>query len=113
MSRNSCNTKTSWVKYFGDWGKQHMRVRQLKGYAQAYSRDTSPRMQFFAFTLAHRGLELAMFHFADHTTELVPILPVEGGAGWYSVCDLFVHKTMCELMEEVQMDVCGLQWAYE
>ncbi|KAJ7089609.1 hypothetical protein C8R44DRAFT_751352 [Mycena epipterygia] len=70
-------------------------------------------MQFFAFTLAWRGLEVVMFRFTKHTTELVPIFLVEGGVGWYSVCDPFVHKTMCELITEVQTDVRGLQWAYE
>ncbi|KAJ7765814.1 hypothetical protein DFH07DRAFT_1058752 [Mycena maculata] len=96
-------------------------IRQLKEFAQAYGRDTSPRMRFFAFALGRKGLEVAMFRFSEDTTELVPILPVEGvvdegvdeGAAWYSVCDPFVHATMCELATEVQTDVWGLRWAYE
>ncbi|KAJ7029062.1 hypothetical protein C8F04DRAFT_1398582 [Mycena alexandri] len=92
-------------------------VKQLKGYAEAYGRDSSPNMRFFAFILGDRGLEVAMFRFAESKTELVAVVE-EGDDSdddgcWYSVCDPFVHDTMCELAAEVQKNTWGLRWGYE
>ncbi|KAJ7784974.1 hypothetical protein DFH07DRAFT_948058 [Mycena maculata] len=88
-------------------------IRQLKRYAEKYGRDT-PRMRFFAFKLGNRGLEVAMFRFAEATSDLVPIIDAENPHnGWYSVCTPFVHVTMCELAAEVQSELWGFQWAYE
>jgi hypothetical protein len=72
-------------------------------------------MRFFAFTLARQGLQVAMFRFAESSTELVPIVGEDGGhrEGWYSVCHPFVDQTMRELAAEVQTDAWGFQWAYE
>ncbi|KAJ6528030.1 hypothetical protein B0H19DRAFT_1334158 [Mycena capillaripes] len=88
-------------------------IRQLRRYAEKYGRGT-PHMRFFAFKLASRGLEVAMFRFAESSKDLVPIVKEsDTGVSWYSVCDRFVHAKMCELAAEVQTDKWGFQWAYE
>ncbi|KAJ7361429.1 hypothetical protein DFH08DRAFT_373956 [Mycena albidolilacea] len=89
-------------------------IAQLRRYAKKYGRQASPRMRFFAFTLGQHGLQVAMFRFGDSGTDLVPIVAGDRTEViWYSVCDSFVHRTMCELVAEVQTEEWSFQWAYE
>ncbi|KAJ7504603.1 hypothetical protein B0H11DRAFT_2273231 [Mycena galericulata] len=94
---------------------QLLAEQQLRQYAEAFRRDTSPAMRFLAFTLRDRGLEVAMFKFADDgSTKLDPV-HFSRGSSWLPVYKTDVHEAMCAFTAEVQSswDEHGLAWAYE
>ncbi|KAF7372529.1 hypothetical protein MVEN_00115100 [Mycena venus] len=86
------------------------------GMGKNFSREVSPEMRFFAFTLRGSGLEVAMYQFAAECTDIEPILlsPVSQDP-WTPVYHPRVHREMCCFAREVQTtwQKYGLCWAYE